>query len=79
MAHSDPDSALAATETDSNSALRSLDDLSSDEEPWPAQSDAAELAKVLDGLHSYTGWRVWPEALGKLINIVVKQLRRGAQ
>ena len=83
MARVSPDSGLGVlTESeslggDSLSAVN-VEDLSSDEDSQPAL-DARELQTILEGLNQYSGWRVFPDMLAKLMSAAVKALQRGSE
>ena len=49
---------------------------SSDEESQPHLDDRG-LRTILEGLNQYSGWRVYPEILARLMTAAVRLLRRG--
>ena len=53
-----------------------VEESSSEEESQPFL-DPRQLQSVLEGLNQYSGWRVYPELLVKLMTAGVKVLRRG--
>ena len=83
MTRVSPDSGLGVlTESeslggDSFSAVN-VEDLSSDEDSQPAL-DTRALQTVLEGLNQYSGWRVFPDMLAKLMTAAVKVLQRGSE